>query len=114
MKYYIDLDGTASKAALWEKVVAAMRLPDHFGKNLDAFYDIMTDITDFTEVTFSLPDTAEESLKPYLDRLKNVCEAINEENPSVFINFQKENLGDDSIFDSYYADEEDHDLENNI
>lgn len=106
MKYYIDLDGIASKEALWGKIAETMRLPDYFGKNLDAFYDIMTDIADFTEVVFLSADMAEESVIPYIERLKSVCEAITEENPSVDIYFEKEKSDDDDIFESYYMDEE--------
>ena len=41
--YYIDLGSDADSAALHQALRARLPLPDHYGDNLDAFYDVLTE-----------------------------------------------------------------------
>lgn len=62
---YANLAAAASKQAVLETLAAAFLFPAHFGKNLDALYDCMTDLvhksglqTGFVVVLDQLPDHA--------------------------------------------------------
>src|SRR5574343_540083 len=41
---YANLDGTQNKQEVLEKIAESFLFPSHFGKNLDALYDCMTDL----------------------------------------------------------------------
>lgn len=41
----IDFTGARSKAAMLEIVAAALKFPRHFGMNLDALFDCLTDLS---------------------------------------------------------------------
>jgi len=44
LRYFvIDIAGTLSKAQLFERFSEALRLPDYFGYNWDALYDVLCD-----------------------------------------------------------------------
>ena len=62
---YANLVETQSKQEVLEKIADAFTFPAHFGKNLDALYDCMTDLVQksgqqpgFVVVLEQLPDTA--------------------------------------------------------
>lgn len=40
----VSCTGTSSKAALLTKLADSLNFPDHFGMNLDALYDCLTDL----------------------------------------------------------------------
>jgi len=41
--YYIDLGSAPDSAALHKALRAQLPLPDYYGDNLDAFYDVLTE-----------------------------------------------------------------------
>jgi ribonuclease inhibitor len=47
------------------------KFPDYYGKNLDALYDCLTDIGEYTCVGFFEPE-GENEISPYLQRVKQV------------------------------------------
>jgi RNAse (barnase) inhibitor barstar len=60
---YAHLAGAQSKQEVLEQIAAAFQFPPHFGKNLDALYDCMTDLVHkagaqpgFVVVLDQLPD----------------------------------------------------------
>ncbi len=62
---YANLDGTQNKQEVLEKIAESFLFPSHFGKNLDALYDCMTDLVHragtqpgFVVVLEQLPDNA--------------------------------------------------------
>src|SRR5262245_54420043 len=62
---YAHLAEANSKQDVLERIAAAFLFPDHFGKNLDALYDCMTDMVHksgpqpgFVVVLEQLPDNA--------------------------------------------------------
>jgi RNAse (barnase) inhibitor barstar len=62
-----DLTSASSKHAVMDQLGSAFKLPKHFGKNLDALYDCLTDLKPdsdagkpgFVVVLRNLPDTKE-------------------------------------------------------
>ena len=62
---YANLTGATSKPEVLETITKAFLFPAHFGKNLDALYDCMTDMVNksgaqsgFVVVLEQLPDSA--------------------------------------------------------
>jgi len=62
---YANLSGAQSKQEVLDKIAEAFLFPPHFGKNLDALYDCMTDLVHrsgsqpgFVVVLEQLPDNA--------------------------------------------------------
>ena len=46
---HVDLAGAQGKAEVLDRIAAAFELPDHFGRNLDALYDCVTDLRPLPE-----------------------------------------------------------------
>ncbi len=44
----VDLAGADEPAAFHDQIVAALDFPDHYGRNLDALWDCLTDLTEPT------------------------------------------------------------------
>jgi RNAse (barnase) inhibitor barstar len=63
---YADLSGASSKADVLDALAKALELPAHFGRNLDALYDCITDLKPlpdadqpgFVVILKNLPDVA--------------------------------------------------------
>jgi RNAse (barnase) inhibitor barstar len=62
---YANLSGTQSKQEVLEQIASSFLFPAHFGKNLDALFDCMTDLVHksgsqpgFVVVLEQLPDNA--------------------------------------------------------
>lgn len=41
--FTVDLAGVRSAAKMHDAIAAALPLPEHYGRNLDAFYDVLTE-----------------------------------------------------------------------
>jgi RNAse (barnase) inhibitor barstar len=62
---YADLSGTSTKAEVLDALAKALELPGHFGHNLDALYDCITDLKPlpdaeqpgFVVILRNMPDT---------------------------------------------------------
>jgi RNAse (barnase) inhibitor barstar len=81
---YANLKGTQSKQDVFEGIANAFLFPAHFGKNLDALYDCMTDMVHkagsqpgFVVVLEQLPDHAKfdrESREQLLDVFRDAAD----------------------------------------
>lgn len=61
----LDCDGITEKEALHALFAKALHFPDWYGNNLDALYDLLTDLEEPTHVTlrnFSGPNIFRETL----------------------------------------------------
>ena len=71
--FYLDLKDITNKAELHELLARELPLPDYYGKNLDALYDVLTDESDGWDLIFyNMPD-ADEELNKYICKLKKLC-----------------------------------------
>ena len=61
----IDCQGFVPRSDLHKAFADALSFPDHYGKNLDALHDCLTDITEPTRIRLLHWDAAEESLGSY-------------------------------------------------
>lgn len=57
-KVTIDLRYAQSKEELHESLAATSLFPDYYGRNLDALYDVLTDISEDTCMLVLLPSSA--------------------------------------------------------
>lgn len=52
MEYHIDCAGVTSREALHRLLARILEFPDWYGCNLDALYDLLTDISKDTRLNF--------------------------------------------------------------
>lgn len=75
------LNGSAidTKEALHSELIRALPLPEWYGKNLDALYDCLTDLSDPTEILLLHAEAMERALGDYALRFERVlCDAAEE------------------------------------
>ena len=76
------LNGSAidTKEALHSELIRALPLPEWYGKNLDALYDCLTDLSDPTEILLLHAEAMERALGDYALRFELVLRDAAEEN----------------------------------
>lgn len=55
-KRILDLRHTHDRDTLFDKITDVFDVPDYFGRNLDALYDCLTEISEDTCIALVLPD----------------------------------------------------------
>lgn len=79
-KITLDLSEAKDRGQMHALLADAFEFPAWYGKNLDALYDCLTDITENTCAgIYGIPEGEEEAA--YLRRIRRVCEDAEEENP---------------------------------
>jgi len=77
-RYTIDLAGVADAPAFHARLRAVLPLPDYYGDNLDAFYDVLTELgATWTLVFRGTP----------LPGVREVCEDAMAETPGLVVKF---------------------------
>ena len=79
------LDGREikDKEMLHNKLAVSLGFPDWYGKNLDAFYDCLTDLQEETEICLLYENAMEEDLRTYIGDLVKVIDRAKEENSKI-------------------------------
>ena len=79
------LEGKAmtSREAAHDHLAEVLELPDYYGRNLDALYDLVTEISEETEIVFLDPETAEHYLGEYGGKLLSTLREAADENPNL-------------------------------
>ena len=79
------------------ELARAFKFPAHYGKNLDALYDFLTEIGEPTEATFEHSEDMVEALAPYgLKLLQTLIEAsIKNPNFKLKIAWEKDEDGEE-------------------
>ena len=70
--YYINLNDIRTKAALHEQIASSLHLPDYYGRNLDALYDLLCESPEL-DLIFYNTEKAERTLPAYFPALKQMC-----------------------------------------
>ena len=78
----VDCAAIADKQALHLALAEALSFPDHYGKNLDALYDCLTDIREDTTLTLLHFD----ALDSFRSGFQAVLEEAENENPHLIVN----------------------------
>ena len=87
--YTIDVRGIRTRAQLHAKIASVLPLPDYYGNNLDALFDVMTEWSDERYIIFLVNDEVEEALGKYYAALRAMCGAACRENPDLTIVFKE-------------------------
>ena len=79
--YTVDLDGKKRKCAIMRRFAAAVPVPPHFGRNLDALYDVLTEYGAEWKIEFKNSANAPEAFR-------QVCEDAVAETPGLEIEWR--------------------------
>ena len=91
MEYVIDLSNVTSKQELHERISNVLPVPEYYGMNLDALYDVLSTYYDKCTIIFKHWVSTSYILPDYFSKLRKVCQSIERENPDVTIIFEEEN-----------------------
>lgn len=81
----LDLERMTSVPALHKYLRSALALPAHYGANLDALYDCLTEIVEPTQIVVPADITDNEKLGWYGEQLLQVLQDAAEENENLQI-----------------------------
>ncbi|WP_158589530.1 barstar family protein [Butyrivibrio sp. CB08] len=77
--FYIDLTGISSKEELQALLTKELPLPDYYGSNLDALYDVLTEQGEGWNLIFYNVTKITVDMENYLTKLQKMCKnAANE------------------------------------
>ena len=91
-EYTIDLTGADSREELHDRIEDGLPVPEWYGRNLDALYDVLTEPEFGGDCLIRFTGCADlqESMPRYLAAMKQMCSAACEENPGLAIRFEDE------------------------
>ena len=81
----LDLSGVASKDEFYARVRDALTVPDYFGNNLDALYDVLTEEFDGKTIIVKGMEDVAEDMRDYMKKFRKLCDDVCEENSAVKI-----------------------------
>ena len=85
MRYEIDLDNVTTKMQFHEKIRATIPCPDYYGGNLDALYDVLTEISGPVEIVFLNFREFTHQLPGFGEVVEHLCADAQAENPELLI-----------------------------
>ena len=71
-EYQVDLTSVFNADEFHERLGEVVPLPSHYGKNLDALHDVLTESKDW-KLTFSSTTEAEVTMGKYMASLRRMC-----------------------------------------
>ena len=88
MKTYTrDLKDIFNADELHRAIRRTLPVPTHYGNNLDALYDVLTDWTEEVTVQLLNMDEAEVTMPKYMKALRRMCQDVQEEKENITILF---------------------------
>ena len=87
-KILLDLSPIQSREQLHDYLARTMDFPDYYGRNLDALYDMLTDIMEDTCIGISWGDR-EDIPAVRLEQVKKVFRDAQENNPHLCVTFSE-------------------------
>lgn len=63
-----------------EALAQELDFPDYYGANLDALYDVLTEISEETTITLNFTGVLEDNIEKYMERMWRVLCDAEEEN----------------------------------
>ena len=75
---------------LHDYLASELSFPEYYGRNLDALYDVLTDIDEETTIEFDLEDMDDSDFAEYLSRVISVVRDAAEANHSICVVFSEE------------------------
>ena len=86
-RFIVDLAGVRSAARLHDALAAQLPLPQHYGRNLDAFHDVLTEFGGSWSIVFRNAGSA-------ADGLRAVCADAMAETPGLVSVFKEDGARD--------------------
>lgn len=96
-KILLDFKVTGTPELVQDYLALVFDFPEHYGKNLDALYDMLTEMTEDTCVGIFKPEEGR-PVNAYLKKVKRVFQDAEEENPHLCVIFS-------CLEDNYEEDE---------
>lgn len=86
----IMLDGTVmiDRVSAHSHLVERLGLPTYYGRNLDALYDVLTEIGEETEIILSEPAAVVRQMGKYGEALLATMQEAAEDNPNLIVTLQ--------------------------
>ena len=85
----IDLSDVKSKQEFYEKLCLKLNFPEYFGNNLDALYDVLTDVHPFWKIKLQSCERLRQNLgKEFYDSIKEVFEDAVEDGAALEVLFE--------------------------
>ena len=72
-------------AELHDYLERELEFPDYYGRNLDALYDVLTDINEPTKITVDMEGMEDDGMYDYISRVIRVLEDASKENEALEI-----------------------------
>ena len=86
--FEIDLEQIYSADELQDLLEEVLPLPDYYGRNLDALYDVLTDgRKEIWEIHFHNTEAAQSVLGKYVNSLKKMCRRAEAETKKLTVSF---------------------------
>ncbi len=85
--FYIDLFEVHSKEDLQELIAKSLPVPDYYGKDLDAFFDVLTEFGGEWNIIFYNSKFAQFRLGKYYEALTRLCDEACEDKEGLKIRF---------------------------
>ena len=82
-KIHIAADQFSTEEEVQEFFQEQFNFPDYYGRNLDALYDLLSEVTEKTHITISGGIADEANLGEYGERLLTVLEEAAQDNPDL-------------------------------
>ena len=76
------------RVAVHNHLAERLQLPSYYGRNLDALYDVLTEIGADTEIVLTDPAAAVEQMGKYGEALLATMQEAAEENPHLTVTLQ--------------------------
>lgn len=73
-EFIIDLEGAGSEEEIQERIEEALPLPDYYGENLDALYDVLTEYGNGWHIILLNTDDVDDDVRRYVGDMIGVFE----------------------------------------
>lgn len=89
MKLILDGAQITGREALHDALAEGLRLPEWYGRNLDALHDCLTDLQEETVIGVKNREALERQLGAYGRNFLKLLEDISRENPRIHPEYEK-------------------------
>ena len=86
--FTVDLSGVSDRKGLHDRIQEALPMPEYYGRNLDAFYDVINEYGGSWKILFRGCEEVRETMPAYLSALARLCMDAEAENAGLSIIFE--------------------------
>ncbi len=85
----IDLKGVNERNELWERISNALNCPEYFGRNLDAFHDVLGEIATPTQLYITNSKDMKEAMPEYYEALDDMLSHAVVEFEHIYVAYER-------------------------